>query len=63
MNAYTVANLRVGVRLRDYEVSLFANNLFDDDGVVRAIGRPPFDPPASIRVNPRTIGITFRGHY
>jgi iron complex outermembrane receptor protein len=63
MDAYTVANLRVGVRFRDYEVSLFANNLLDDDGVVRAIGRPPFDPPASIRVNPRTIGITFRGHY
>ncbi|MFT5595142.1 MAG: iron complex outermembrane receptor protein, partial [Oceanicoccus sp.] len=53
----------VGVRFRDYEVSLFANNLFDDDGVVRAIGRPPFDTPASIRVDPHPIGINFRGYY
>jgi iron complex outermembrane receptor protein len=63
MDAYTVANSLVGVRFRDYEVSLFANNLFDDVGVVRSIARPPFDPPASIHVNTRTIGITFRGHY
>jgi outer membrane receptor protein involved in Fe transport len=59
MDAYTVANFLVGVRFRDYEVSLFANNLLDDDGVVRAIGRPP----ASIRINQLTIGITLRGHY
>lgn len=63
MDAYTLANLRLGVRFSDYEISLFANNLFDDDGVVRAIGRPPFDPPASIRVTPRTIGVTFRGGF
>jgi outer membrane receptor protein involved in Fe transport len=63
MDAYTVANLRVGVRVADYEISLFANNMFDDDGVIRAIGRPPFDQPAAIRVTPRTIGITLRGEY
>ncbi|MEP4891926.1 MAG: TonB-dependent receptor [Aliiglaciecola sp.] len=63
MDAYTVANLRLGVRFDEFEVSLFANNLFDDDGVVRAIGRPPFDQPATIRVTPRTIGLTFRGNY
>jgi outer membrane receptor protein involved in Fe transport len=63
MDAYTLANLRVGVRFSEYEVSLFANNVFDDDGVVRGIGRPPFDPPASIRVMPRTVGLTFRGHF
>ncbi|GAB2680639.1 TonB-dependent receptor [Aliiglaciecola aliphaticivorans] len=63
MDAYTVANLRLGVRFDEFEVSLFANNLFDDDGVVRAIGRPPFDQPATIRVTPRTVGLTFRGNY
>ena len=63
MDEYTVANLRVGVRFKEYEVSLFANNLFDENGVVRAIGRPPFDQPATIRVTPRTIGLTFRGSY
>ncbi|WP_353371361.1 TonB-dependent receptor [Aliiglaciecola sp. NS0011-25] len=63
MDAYTVANLRLGVRFDEFEVSLFANNLFDDDGVVRAIGRPPFDQPATIRITPRTVGLTFRGNY
>lgn len=63
MDSYTVGNLRIGVKFDVYDVSLFANNMFDDDSVVRAIGRPPFDPPASIRVMPRTIGITFRGRY
>lgn len=63
MDAYTLANMRVGIRFSGYEISLFANNMFDDDGVVRAIGRPPFDPPASIRVTPRTIGMTFRGGF
>ena len=63
MDAYTVANFRVVVRFRHHEVSLFANNLFDDVGVVRSIARPPFDPPASMHVNTRTIGITLRGHY
>ncbi|GGZ74005.1 TonB-dependent receptor [Paraglaciecola chathamensis] len=63
MDAYTVANMRLGIRFSGYEISLFANNMFDDDGVVRAIGRPPFDPPASIRVTPRTIGMTFRGGF
>ena len=63
MDAYTLANLRFGVRFSGYEISLFANNLLDDDGVVRAIGRPPFDPPASIRVTPRTVGVTFRGGF
>ncbi|GAC20652.1 TonB-dependent receptor [Paraglaciecola arctica] len=63
MDAYTLANLRLGVRFSGYEISLFANNLLDDDGVVRAIDRPPFDPPASIRVTPRTVGVTFRGGF
>jgi len=63
MDTYTIANARIGVRFDVYEVSLFANNLFDDNAVVRAIGRPPFDPPAAIRVVPRTVGVTFRGTF
>ncbi len=63
MDSYTVTNVRIGLRFDEYEVSLFANNLFDDNGVIRAIGRPPFDPPASIRVTPRIIGVTFRGAF
>jgi len=63
MGAYTVANLRVGVKWDNYEVSLFSNNLFDSPGVVRALRRPPFDPDARIRVEPRTIGISMRANF
>ncbi len=63
MDAYTVANIRFGVQWDSFEVSLYANNLFDDDGVVRALRRPPFDPDAVIRTHPRTIGVTVRKHF
>lgn len=60
MPAYAVANARLGLRWNGSEISLFVNNLFDDRGVIRALYRPPFDPEAKIRVQPRTIGITGR---
>jgi len=60
MGAYTVANMRFAVRWEDLEVSLYARNLFDDGGVIRALRRPPFDPDAVIRTEPRTIGVVVR---
>ena len=63
MDQYTIANLRIGVEWENLEISLFANNLLDSHGVVRALRRPPFDPDAVIRVEPRTIGITVRGNF
>lgn len=63
MSSYTLANLRVGVMWEAYEISLFANNLFDSGGVIRALRRPPFDPDARIRVEPRTIGVSLRGNF
>ncbi len=63
MDAYAVTNLRVGVSWRNMEFSLFANNLFDDGGVVRALRRPPFDPDAVIRIEPRTVGVTVRSYF
>ncbi|WP_197911682.1 TonB-dependent receptor [Kineobactrum salinum] len=63
MDAYSVANLRLGVNWNSLELSLYANNLLDDDGVVRALRRPPFDPDAVIRVHPRTVGITLRSYF
>lgn len=63
MKGYTTANLRIGVQWQDLEVSLFSNNLFDSRGVVRSSRRPPYDPDASIRVQPRTIGLTVRTHF
>lgn len=63
MKGFTTANLRIGVKWEDLEISLYGNNLFDSRGVVRSSRRPPFDPDASIRVQPRTIGFTVRSHF
>jgi len=60
MDAYTVANARFGVQWDSYEVSFYVHNMFDDGGVVRALRRPPFDPDAVIRTQPRTIGLILR---
>ena len=60
MDAYTVANARIGVQWDSNEVSFYINNMFDDGGIVRALRRPPFDPDAVIRTQPRTIGIIVR---
>ncbi|MFK7958733.1 MAG: TonB-dependent receptor [Lysobacterales bacterium] len=63
MDSYEVVNMRVGVEWDRYELSLFANNALDTRSVLRALGRPPFDPDANIRVQPRTIGVSFRGSF
>lgn len=63
MNSYELVNLRVGMLWGRYDISLFAHNLTDSRGVLRALGRPPFDPDARIRVQPRTIGLSLRGGF
>jgi outer membrane receptor protein involved in Fe transport len=63
MDAYTVANLRTGVRWSTWDLSLYIHNVFDDDGVVRALRRPPFDPDAVIRTQPRTVGLMVRKYF
>jgi outer membrane receptor protein involved in Fe transport len=63
MDAYTVANARVGVQWDSYEVSFYIHNVFDDGGVVRALRRPPFDPDAVIRTQPRTVGLILRKYF
>ena len=63
MDAYTVANLRFSVLWNDFDFSLYAHNVFDSGGVVRALRRPPFDPDAVIRTQPRTIGFIVRKYF
>ncbi len=63
MDAYTIVNARIGFNWETWEFSLVSNNLLDDDGVVRALRRPPFDPDAVIRTQPRTVGIVVRKHF
>ncbi len=60
MSDYTVANMRIGVDKANWELSLYANNLMDSRGTIRALRRPPFDPDAQIRLQPRTVGVTAR---
>ena len=60
MDAYTIVNARIGFNWESWEFSLVSNNLLDDDGVVRALRRPPFDPDAVIRTQPRTVGVVVR---
>ena len=63
MDAYTIVNARVGFNWQTWEFSLVSNNLLDDDGVVRALRRPPFDPDAVIRTQPRTVGVVVRKYF
>lgn len=63
MDSYELVNLRVGVAWDRMDVSLFVKNVSDSRAVVRALGRPPFDPDARIRVTPRTIGLSVRADF
>ena len=63
MAAYGVVNVRTGVTFDNIEFSLYANNLLDDRGVIRALAETPFDPEARIRTTPRTIGANVRMNF
>ena len=63
MDDYTVANARFSVLWNDFDFSFYMHNVFDNDGVVRALRRPPFDPDAVIRTQPRTIGLMVRKNF
>ena len=41
--SYTLVDLRLGLRAENWELILFANNLFDDDTVQMALNLPDFD--------------------
>ncbi|MFK8052195.1 MAG: TonB-dependent receptor [Woeseiaceae bacterium] len=63
MESYRLVNFRTGLTWDRLDVSLFINNLTDSRAVVRALGRPPFDPDARIRVTPRTVGVSLRAYF
>jgi outer membrane receptor protein involved in Fe transport len=62
---YHQVNLRVGYRTDRFELTAFADNLFNSRGVVNAI--PNADlvgfTDAAYRLRPRTIGATLRARY
>ena len=63
MPSYEIGNLRVGMVMGNVDLSLFVKNVSDSRAVVRALGRPPFDPDARIRVQPRTVGVSLRAFF
>ena len=62
--AYSLVNLRVGLRAGDgYDVSLFANNMFDEAVVVQDAVTTLFGKDPSYQrflAPPREIGVTLR---
>jgi len=60
MDAYDVLNVRAGVQWSSMEASVYVQNLNNSDGVVRQVSATPFYPDGAYRVQPRTIGASFR---
>ncbi len=55
--AYAQTHLRAGVRRGEWDVILFANNLFDRRGLLIG-GLDAFPPSSYIYIQPRTIGLS-----
>jgi iron complex outermembrane receptor protein len=54
---YNLVNARVGVRVANWDVSLFAKNILNSDAVTTAV---PATPTQVFRLQPVTIGVTAR---
>lgn len=64
IGGYTTVNLRVGYRTDKFEITAFADNLFNSRGVVNAVSNADLaGTDAAYRVRPRTIGATLRARY
>jgi outer membrane receptor protein involved in Fe transport len=62
---YNLVNLRLGYRLDTFEITAFADNVFNSRGIVNAVPNADLigTTDAAFRVRPRTIGLTLRGNY
>ncbi len=60
MDSYNVVNTRLGAQQGPVEVSLYAKNLTNSGGVLRALASTPFDAEGAYRITPRTVGVTAR---
>jgi len=61
---YNLVNLRVGYKTERFEITAFADNLFNSGGIVSAAANADrLGTDAAFRVRPRTIGVTLRGQY
>ncbi len=59
-DSITQASFRIGVEAGKWGAYLFADNLFDEDGMVDGPGITPETSDLAIRLRPRTIGVNLR---
>jgi outer membrane receptor protein involved in Fe transport len=60
--AYTLVNLRAGVRWNEYQVQLYANNVMNRNAELNVLN--DVDDPYTVLTNrPRTVGIRFSTHF
>ena len=61
MPARNLVNVRLGVEIGSYDLSLFANNALDED---HPVIKAPFGVlTEDVEARPREIGVTLRGHF
>jgi len=61
---YSTVGLRTGVSLGErLRAELWAENLFDEYGVMWALDTGGFNPPTVFPVRPRTVGLTLRWNF
>ena len=58
-NAYEIVNLRVGARVKDYDVSLFVQNLTDETALLNLSASSYYDPQdwTNQALRPRSVGV------
>ena len=64
--SYTIVNTRLGLRNDSHELTLFVDNIFDEDAVFsdnRTLAAEAAGRPRIVRNRPRTIGIEFRTRF
>jgi iron complex outermembrane recepter protein len=60
--AYTLVNLRASVAWKEYQVQLYANNVFNKNAELNALN--DVDDPYTILTNrPRTVGVRLTAHF
>ncbi|MBW7836543.1 MAG: TonB-dependent receptor [Sphingomonadales bacterium] len=64
IGGFNVVNARTTMSYEGYDITLFANNLFDSKGITNAIhGMVLPITDAAFRIRPRTLGITLRADF
>lgn len=65
IGGYNLVNLRASYSRDDYEIALFAENVFNSDGIVNAVPNGDISNGTdwAYRLRPRTVGVTLRATF